>query len=748
MKPIKVKKEYLKNYSVSPYNFVSLPKFSITRYSSLEELPCHDSYRDRNGKELLNGVIEYTLVAKTPVMVSRGMGKEEKEAKFFINNRGEFAIPGSTIRGLVRNNAEILSFSNVVCNGNSDEKYSNSEIEDSKFMYREIAGNNALSDMYKKELGIDREKHILKNVTAGYIFKKGPKEYTIKPAKIISNKDHKYYFRIDEMEIRKIIDKDAEKQIKFMYKRELLKREDELKRAKNNTNERNRILKDVENDKYSAYNSEISFNFDNAKNKVTRIGKKDKYSYNGYIVSSRYMIGKRGHFIIPEEDEDIKPIDISYEDILHYKDDLIRTQKMNKKGKTVPGKEFFELPQEIGEQHKKPVFFIKNDGVLHFGFGPYLRIFYRKSVLDGVSENYKNKDGISYADGIFGFANKVFNSKRKEKTSYKTRVSFEDIIAEGKDILDKDSHMKMLLAEPKPTSYNLYLKQDIKSNKRKLNIYDGDFEIRGVKQYWLKDYIELPMEESKNSDMPFYIQPIKEGTNFKGTIQFNNLYEDELGLLLWSLKLNDDCYQNIGLAKSYGFGRVEVQEINLKLENLDEKYTTFSFDFMNDASVDEFIGKYKTNFSRKYLNGKNLEESISVKELMYIKSRIVKSSECNNFRYMEFERNEFRYKNVLPEILQMDDKDLLSRLNYISNNGNNMNTNRNNNRRDDFRNNSYKNNESGQKHFDGKRSNNNSYKNRKSFKNKGLNKDNSRFSDGNSINNSLAEQLKKFYDNK
>ena len=42
---------------------------------------------------------------------------------------------------------------------------------------------------------------------------------------------------------------------------------------------------------------------------------------------------------------------------------------------------------------------------------------------------------------------------------------------------------------------------------------------------------------------------MKKGTTFSGTIRFKNLKEDELGLLLWSLLLNDGCYQSIGMGK-------------------------------------------------------------------------------------------------------------------------------------------------------------------------------------------------------
>ena len=38
-----------------------------------------------------------------------------------------------------------------------------------------------------------------------------------------------------------------------------------------------------------------------------------------------------------------------------------------------------------------------------------------------------------------------------------------------------------------------------------------------------------------------------------------NLSDAELGLLVWSLCLDEGCYQNVGMGKPYGYGRMSVQ---------------------------------------------------------------------------------------------------------------------------------------------------------------------------------------------
>jgi len=163
--------------------------------------------------------------------------------------------------------------------------------------------------------------------------------------------------------------------------------------------------------------------------------------------------------------------------------------------------------------------------------------------------------------------------------------------------------------------------------------------------------------------MSFTIYPLKEGTKFNGKIYFTNLDEEDIGLLAWALRLNDDCFQNIGLAKPYGFGRVKVEDIELKIENLDTKYNSFSFDYFETQDVNKFIDIYKKNFASSYLSGGSLEEQKPVKELMKIKSKLVEESEANNYNYMKL--NEFKDKRVLLEIL---DYERLISTTYANNN--------------------------------------------------------------------------------
>lgn len=655
MKPIPIKKVGLGKFAVAPYNFVSFPEKSVVKYFSPEELPSHNDFRNKEKTKLLSGYIEYTLKAETPIIVSAGVDKDKKIAEFFTNSSKKHAIPGNTVRGMVRTNAQILSFSNIVGEANEYGKYENSEIENSRFLFRDIAAKK-----YRRIMNIDINKRISKNLRSGYIVKECNKYY-IEPA--VSLKEGLPYIRIDEIILRKICDKDVTG-INYMYEHGILSHEEELKSLskkiainRKDYDSRSKIkaiLKEYsrEDKGYKPYYTEISFEFDKTKGKAVKVGKKGKYKYSGYILSGGFILGKRSHYIIPEVDKVSDKIMIKQDEIEAYIDDLIMTKKAERSESgiiMVKGKEFFGLPND---NERKPVFYINHSDVLHFGFTPYLRMIYSKSVLDGVPGGYKNVDGISYAEALFGFTNKKYRQGDKtEKFHYKSRLSFEEAVVIGEPKTDDDSAIKIILSSPKPTSYNLYLAQEQDVDKKSLNIYEGDFNIRGFKQYWLKGYVERP--EVKSENMSLTIKPLKEGTKFKGKIYFTNLDEEELGLLAWALKLNDNCYQNIGLAKPYGFGRVKVEDIELKIENLDLKYNSFSFEYHENEDINKYIDIYKKNFSARYLNDKDLEEQEPIKELLTIKSKVIDKSEANNYRYMDLE--EFKIKRVLPEIQKYEE---------------------------------------------------------------------------------------------
>ena len=157
------------------------------------------------------------------------------------------------------------------------------------------------------------------------------------------------------------------------------------------------------------------------------------------------------------------------------------------------------------------------------------------------------------------------------------------------------SPARMVLAEPKASSYNDYLKTDKEGNAIS---YAGDgFELRGVKQYWLHDDVGKN-DGNGNEKVMTSFAPLPSGTEFSGKVRFKNLKKEELGLLLWAIRLEAGSHQNIGKAKAMGYGNISLSDIKLKCFNLEKANSLDHLELdplvgSDVKEVDERIDEYK-----------------------------------------------------------------------------------------------------------------------------------------------------------
>ena len=116
----------------APYNFIEFADTVIERYSDVDELPKHNC----TATDLKTGEIHYTFTAKTPVFVGgeteaphAGQKEGIKTQHFYKNIAGNYEIPGSTVRGLIRENVHILGYG-LIRDGE--------DIEDERFFLRDV----------------------------------------------------------------------------------------------------------------------------------------------------------------------------------------------------------------------------------------------------------------------------------------------------------------------------------------------------------------------------------------------------------------------------------------------------------------------------------------------------------------------------------------------------------------------------------------------------------------------------------
>ena len=97
------------NHTHTPYNFVPFSNKILTPAADTDTL-LEEAGHDKIRPDRLTGEIRVMLEAETPVFVSNGTREADKTLRFFRDAQGRFCIPGSTVRGLLRQNMKILSY--------------------------------------------------------------------------------------------------------------------------------------------------------------------------------------------------------------------------------------------------------------------------------------------------------------------------------------------------------------------------------------------------------------------------------------------------------------------------------------------------------------------------------------------------------------------------------------------------------------------------------------------------------------
>ncbi|KIR01310.1 hypothetical protein P261_00124 [Lachnospiraceae bacterium TWA4] len=313
--------------------------------------------------------------------------------------------------------------------------------------------------------------------------------------------------------------------------------------------------------------------------------------------------------------------------------------------------EFFDLPKE--NSAPRPMFYIELGGRFYFGYTPRLRLMYDYSILDGVRQKDVDEKFTDFTDALFGYARNQF--------AHKSKVYFTDAVLVNKKSCNEKGESRVVLAEPKPTSYLEYLKQS-PSGKTKTYM-DDDFEIRGIKQYWLQEKVQTGMEAS-NDNIKSQLRPVEIGSQFEGTIRFQNLTKEELGLLIWSIRLEENSQMNIGKAKAYGYGRIKVKDVKISLQDMDRSYRIcddiFSVNPYKDLSVeesDEFVEIYQQYLAKWLKPDKKESEpakdivmaNSSIKSFFHMKSNVVGKDVASYMSLDQFK--EFKQSNAgLPTV--------------------------------------------------------------------------------------------------
>ena len=295
----------------------------------------------------------------------------------------------------------------------------------------------------------------------------------------------------------------------------------------------------------------------------------------------------------------------------------------------------------------------RNDRAINLVFSEIPRLRYKCSPLDLIPEKFKpciNKEKLCFACRVFGTIGDNSKSKennndsKNESFAISSRIFITDALSLDTRDEKKEKELDRLrsLGEPHPTLLGFYLKYG-DYDKR----YDkGKYEIRGRKFYWhhtkkieagknwenYRNSIETKNHDNTNSKI-YFLEPLQK---FEFEIDFKDLTEKELGILLYSIEVEEGkSLHKLGKAKAYGFGSCEIK-IDKCLIETEKKYIFFDKnDSFKEYSKEEYTTQFIEEAKKEYFIDSNEREEI--KELKYILNR-------NNI--LNFSNN----KSSFPEI--------------------------------------------------------------------------------------------------
>ena len=495
----------------APFNFVPLSEkvfFPDWAEDISHDIPFEDGE---------SGAIDITITAKSPIFIRNHSNDKDNPSSEFCNHNGEYYIPSTTVKGMVRNVLEIMSFSKM------------SQFDDDTYAVRDL--NN--SDLYMSKMKPA-------NVRCGWLKKDGTK-FIIEDCGRAGRIKHEEIGTIFNMDFASKFKKD-----KFGNKPDdkTAKKKYDMIDSSNFTYNLKHTTTSTVGDKRYAYDKDSSL-----KGTIVLTGQP-----SGRDESREIPSGKVYEFVFFESKKDIAVDEKVMENFLFAYFDKRTTEP-----KESPDWKYWK--EKLNKGKKVPVFFQKKGGqIAHFGLSYLYKLPYKNSVKDGLPKGHTD-DRLDLSQVIFGHINK--------DKALKGRVQFSHFKATSNT--KELPSVTAVLGTPRASYYPIYVKQQ---DGNLYKTFMDEFSISGWKRYPIQRGIQtykIPTDANGkiNEKVGTTFTALKEGCIFKGKLRYHNLKKAELGAILSSLTFHGtpDTFHNIGMAKPLGYGKIDIKIDGI--ENLD-----------------------------------------------------------------------------------------------------------------------------------------------------------------------------------
>lgn len=633
----------------APYNFVPLPERVVT--VDANAIPGHDVYTEHTG--YIDCILEtrsplYTRCALRPeffkdwadriqeMMRNDGARKEYSQC-FHLDDAETPAIPGSSLRGMVRALVEIAGYGKM------------QGVADELLVYRAVGDSSSLGQHYRCQLlGQNKaqqpDTHIdypSLQLRGGYLVRHSG-GWAIQPAREIAGETFVHV----EYEAANAITKGHGKQAVYDVYVMPVKRQPSKRGRRGKGN----LTLDL------AITPRILKKEDTGVPQTGMVAAK--------LVESGHMGGqhpKHWHCAIYEADKSLPPIPIPDEMWRIYHEDSEITRG---------------FPTRQLRNEGEPLFYLvdQSESLVFFGPTMMFRLPYPHTAQDLIPNALRDKTVLDLAEAIFGYIPDENRGEGRAGRVFFSDAHFES--AQDNVWLSEEPITPRVLASPKPTTFQHYLVQDKDKRhdpdtKQQLAHYatsPAETAIRGHKLYWHKGEVDLsqiqeaPDKAAKAPKQYTSIKPVRAGVRFRFRIYFENLRDFELGALLWALTLPGEtgkeyCH-SLGMGKPLGMGAVKITP-TLYLSDRASRYTRLfaKADWQRGEKEEPNIQPFICAFEKCVLGEMDAQErgqAQSLKEVERIKM-LLKMLEWPGpdrrlTEYMVIEpTNEYKERPVLPD---------------------------------------------------------------------------------------------------
>jgi|GEM_PF-982601 CRISPR/Cas system CSM-associated protein Csm3 (group 7 of RAMP superfamily) len=555
----------------SPYNFVPL---NDTVFHPDEQSVFFDKYDEERN----TGYIELDIENLTPIFI-RG----DKERFLMVNDKP--VIPGSSMRGLIRNMVEIVSYSKLEF------------INNSRFYFRSFADT---ATRYKDEYN----KEISKSTKVGVLFQNKDRNYVLVPSELVeligdtskenickldesantwmlysgrmpggaTAKKHNYKIEGRKIDDSGTIDIKWDDHIIKEYNEDINRKKgfsvlDKLKSVKVHRTHgipvfyQSKIVK----------GKTIVTSFGNTKNYRLPYNQTIKdHLYEDHLNSSKRLDFTSLIFGTVDERQSIEQAIASrvYFEDTKCENALFDSECVLKILATPKPTSFqLYLEQPYGVKTRK-------ENLVHWNdTGAPIRGY--KQYWHRINHNH--------------------NTHCHRVSEFQVKMDdFKTVLEKVIRIKDADNHIRQIVEKG-------YAQQTVDAYGQQKLAFKGDLStINPQVVGWIKQFFSLDDRKAKdlNVSKPQYslVKPLKTNNKFHGRIRFENLTNEELGALLFALELPIGCCHKIGMGKPLGLGSIRITP-KLVLDDRAKRYETL---LNNDGVWALPVKPGNTDFKKKF----------------------------------------------------------------------------------------------------------------------------------------------------